>query len=98
AESSEWRRSASDASTARARRTNRDVADQSFSGMAIGSLICAIVGAIAGPLAVILGPIAVILGVQALSGMKASDNRAGYGLAKAGIIVGAIVLAIGLVV
>ena len=62
---------------------------KSYQGMAIGSLVTAIVGA---PLAIlmILGPIGIVLGGIARSKMNMSGNRNGQGMALAGIIIGSI--------
>ena len=65
---------------------------RSYSGMATGSLVCAIVGVfIFQPL---LGAVAIGLGAVARWKMRGSKNFDGYGRALAGIIIGAIVLAI----
>lgn len=62
---------------------------KSYQGMAIGSLVTAIVGV---PLAflMILGPIGIVLGGVARSKMNISGNRNGQGMALAGIIIGSI--------
>ncbi len=68
----------------------------SYKGMAIASLVCSIVGIILfGP---ILGTIAIVLGAVARKNMRAANNYDGYGMALAGIIIGAIEAAITILV
>jgi hypothetical protein len=60
----------------------------SSKGMAIASLVCSLVGIVLfGP---ILGIIAIVLGAVARKNMRAANNYDGYGIALAGIIIGAV--------
>ena len=64
-------------------------------GMAIASLVCALVGLTG--LGFVLGPVAVVLGI---AGLSSSERDGGRGVAMAGIVIGAIetLLTIALVV
>lgn len=68
------------------------VAGASYRGMAQASLICAICGPL---IIVILGPTALGLGLAARRGMREAKNFDGEGMALAGVIIGSIETAIG---
>jgi hypothetical protein len=70
-------------------------AQKSYRGLAIGSLVCSILGIVV--FGVILGPIAAVLGVIARKRMSASRKFEGSGLALAGIIIGSIDTALSLI-
>jgi hypothetical protein len=56
-------------------------------GMAVGSLVCAIVGLLC--LGIVLEPVAIVLGIVARRRIQASnDTLKGEGLAIAGIVIG----------
>jgi hypothetical protein len=65
---------------------------QSYKGMAVGSLVCSIVGIVSFP--VILGTIAMVLGTVARSKMRRANNRAGENIAFAGQTIGGIEFAV----
>jgi hypothetical protein len=67
------------------------LAGESYRGKAQASLICALCGPL---FLVVLGPLALGLGIAARSGMKASGNFDGQGMALTGIIVGSIEIAV----
>jgi len=71
-------------------------AGKSYRGMAVGSLVCALVGI---PLiSPILSTVAIVLGAIARTKMRASHNFDGRGMALAGIIIGTIELVISLAI
>lgn len=62
-----------------------------MNGLAIASLVLAIIGFLSCPGIVLFGPISLILGIIALSQIKGSaQNPRGYGLAVAGIVISAV--------
>jgi hypothetical protein len=59
------------------------------SGLAVASLVCAVLGVLVAPLALV----AIVLGIMALSKIKGSEGRlGGRGLAIAGVAVGSVIL------
>jgi hypothetical protein len=63
----------------------------SYQGLAIASLVCALSGIIPW-LGIVTGSAAIVLGIIARNKMEAAKNLQGYGLALAGIIIGAIAI------
>jgi hypothetical protein len=68
------------------------VLGECYEGIAIGSLVCSLAGAIL--VSPLFGIVAVILGVVARRKMRRSGNFIGYGVARAGLIIGSIEVAI----
>jgi uncharacterized protein YqgC (DUF456 family) len=69
---------------------------QNYKGMAIGSLVCAIVGIFI--IQPILGTIAIVLGAVARGKMRTANNLDGRGLATAGLVIGIIDVVISIIV
>jgi thiol-disulfide isomerase/thioredoxin len=63
---------------------------QSSKGLAVASLVCAICWPLFPPSVILLGPVALSLGIAARNKMRATNNFDGRGMARAGIIIGAI--------
>lgn len=69
------------------------------SGMAIASLVCAIIGLVICVLGVLLGPIAICLAVAALKDIKEKPNQvAGKCMATSGLIIGIIAFIVSIII